>query len=62
MRAKAVSRAPRIVRELKVGDLIGVQEAVKLGPRVNNKKPTAEQLEARARADEVGAKLERSED
>ena len=58
-RAKAVARAPKVARELHIQGLIGVQEVVKLGPKTNSKKPTAEQLEARARADGVGAKLER---
>jgi hypothetical protein len=58
-RTKAVSRAPRIARDLYSKDCLGLQEAVKLGPRVNSKKPTAEQLAIRAKADEAGAKLER---
>jgi len=58
-RCRAVTRAPRVARELHAKGLIGVQEVVKLGPRTNNDKPTAQQLEARARADEAGARLER---
>ncbi|WP_250565721.1 hypothetical protein, partial [Adonisia turfae] len=58
-RARAIARAPQIARELYHSDLLGQNEAVKLGPRVNQHKPTPKQLEVKEQADKIGAELEK---
>ena len=57
-RARAIARAPQVARELYHSGLLGQNEAVKLGPRVNQHKPTSAQLEAKEQTDRIGAELE----
>ncbi|MFM6139899.1 MAG: hypothetical protein ACKPCP_38155 [Sphaerospermopsis kisseleviana] len=47
------------MRELYDSGVLGINEAVKLGPKVNNRKPTSEQLEQKESADRVAMQLER---
>ncbi|NEZ55431.1 hypothetical protein DXZ20_07020 [Leptolyngbyaceae cyanobacterium CCMR0081] len=58
-RARAIARAPQIARELYHSGLLGQNEAVKLGPRVNQHKPTPKQLEVKEQVDKIGTELEK---
>ena len=57
-RNRAITRSPQFIQQLYHQGLIGQTEAVKLGPRLNNRKPTEQQLGAKERAFEVAAGLE----
>ncbi|MDV3348075.1 hypothetical protein QGP82_14510, partial [Leptothoe sp. LEGE 181152] len=49
----------QIARELYHSGLLGQSEAVKLGPRVNQHKPTPKQLEVKEQVDKIGTELEK---